>query len=173
MKPSSLNRILLALAILLSATAVTAQSDIALNALVRAPFLHADEMNATTGPKVNSKVMESFNKIFRNANDPQWFVIDEKFQVRFSRNGQKNRAVFDTKGIMVYSVAELTENDLPLDMRHAMREEYAECRIKHAFEVRSMGTVAWVAKLEDASSLFSVTFTDGMLTQTDHFWKSR
>ena len=174
MKQSTSLRILFASCMLLSFLMTTAQTDLAVNAFLKAPDFHPEKGTwSGYGPELTTKVSESFSKLFRNAVEVRWFALDDNFQARFSKNGHDTRAVFNPAGTMVYSVSEIKEQDLPSDIRKDIRDEYVGSRVIKAVEVNTMGKTAWVVKLEDDSSIFSVTILDGEMTQTEHYWRSR
>ncbi len=124
-------------------------------------------------PVINSKILDAFASKFKNATDARWYEADNKFLVKFNRDGRKTTALFTKKGMHVYTISYGSEKHLPADVRKLVKINYFDCEITHAIEVNTLGKTAWVIKLEDANSLIVVKVVDGEMEETEHFRRAR
>ena len=60
---------------------------------------------ASSGPAASAKVNKMFTGYFKNASNLRWYELGKKFLVKFTMNGQENRALFTGSGRLVYHVA--------------------------------------------------------------------
>jgi hypothetical protein len=128
---------------------------------------HSDRI--TTDPVVNSKVLNAFALTFRNVADATWYEVDQKFLARFNKDGRESSALFNPKGMLLYTIAYGTEKHLPNDVRKLVRTNYFDHEMIYTAEVNSLGKTAWVIKLQDPTSLIVVKVVDGEMEETEHF----
>ena len=163
---------LLGLATLTAATA-SAQSisRFAVASQTPAEVYHLPEVNAaaeTPAPAVNAKVLAAFNKSFKGTN-ASWFTLEDKYLVRFSKNGRSTHALYKRNGQMVYSVTKGSADLLPLSTKHIINEVYGDYDITSVAEATSQGITAHMAHLQLGHSLLVIKVIDNEIVEEKRY----
>ncbi len=126
-----------------------------------------------TDPVVSPKTLNSFEGMFKRATNARWFEVDNKFLVKFTRDGRETTAVYNKKGMHIYTISYGSEKHLPADVRMLVKTNYFDCEITHAIEVNTLGKTAWIVKLEDQSRMITVKVLDDQLEETENFRRAK
>ena len=83
---------------------------------------------------VNSRALYSFQKIFKDANDVNWYAVDEKektYVVFFNSDKNPSMALFQKRGNLLYAITHCAESDLPAENRTAIKSNYVDYKITY------------------------------------------
>ena len=128
---------------------------------------------AASGKAASAKVNKMFAGYFKNASNLRWFELGKKFLVKFTMNGQENRALFTGSGDLVYHVAYGTESHLPAGVRNLVKSTYFDQKITKVLKVSQDLKTIWVVYMEDDKDLIWVRVEDGELEETQRIEKSK
>jgi hypothetical protein len=139
------------------------------------PEYREDNMgNKTTSvPLVSSKALNAFREMYKGVSDIQWFELDDKFLVKFKKDNRENSALFNAKGMHIYTISYGSEKHIPSEIRQRIRSTYFDFQITLVAEVNSMGKTAWIVKLEDKKSIIIVKVVDDEMEETENFLKPK
>ena len=105
---------------------------------------------------VNSNVIQAFESSFRNAVNPMWYKMGEKFLVKFTESNLPHHACFHKNGGLIYNITFGNETTLPFGVKKLVNENYFTYNIIAATFVQDNNRDVWVIKLEDNKRLVSV-----------------
>jgi len=128
---------------------------------------------ASSGAAASAKVNKMFTGYFKNASNLRWYELGKKFLVKFTMNGQENRALFTGSGRLVYHVSYGTENNLPANVRKLVKSTYFDQKITKVLEVNQDLKTIWVVYMEDDKDFIWVRVEDGELEETQRIEKSK
>lgn len=129
--------------------------------------------NTLTDPVVSSKTLNSFAGMFKGAANARWFEVDNKFLVKFNKDGRETTALFSKKGNHIYTISYGSEKHLPADVRYRIKSTYFDYEITHAIEVNSLGKTAWIVKVEDEKHLITVKVVDDEMEETENYRRAK
>lgn len=95
-------------------------------------FLYGDSLANPSGDgslvesRVSQPALMAFAKSFRNSTNAKWYRLNQYYLVHFTKNENENKALYDVKGNLKYSVLYGGEKDLPRDIRRMVKREYVE-----------------------------------------------
>jgi hypothetical protein len=97
------------------------------------------------------------------------------YLVLFVKNENVNKALYDVKGNLIYTIYYGSEKDLPRDVRRLVRREYVgfEYNILQAIEVNEDNRNIWVINLSDDKSLITARVEDGIIEEVKHYRRSK
>jgi hypothetical protein len=124
-------------------------------------------------PDISEKALMAFKKDYRNANDIQWSIVENKYMARFNNDGRITRILYDNKGHIVYSLSEGTAKNLPADVKKAVRSIYFDYSITMITELHIFDKTAWIVTLEDETSMVTVKVVDDEVIETGNYRKSK
>ena len=122
---------------------------------------------------VSQKVSESFAKLFKGAEAPQWFKADKDYVVDFILNNQINKAEFTTNGSLVYHMAFGNEKQMPTDIRTIVKSKYFDFAINSTVQITYQEENAWIVNVEDAENYLVLRVADGKLDMLDQIAKGQ
>ena len=129
--------------------------------------------NTLTDPVVSSKTLSIFAAMFKGASDARWYEIDNKFMVKFDRDGRQTTALFKKNGAHIYTISYGFEKHLPADIRRLVKINYFDFEITNAIEVNTLGKTAWIVKLDDQHSMVTVKVVDDEMEEVENYRKSK
>jgi len=101
---------------------------------------------------VPSIVLNSFTKTFPKANDIDWEMKGEVFNVEFEIGRRDHEVWLDHKGTIVKHKKEITARELPSTVKNSIKQNYKGYRIDDVEQVEEMKQVLYKVELK--------TFTD-------------
>ncbi|MEI6946422.1 hypothetical protein V9K67_04410 [Paraflavisolibacter sp. H34] len=147
--------------------------------LLLAHPLHAQENEGRTlspvtivSYQVQPKVIRAFERSFKNAADPVWSKIGEKFLVRFTREGLKQHALFGKQGSLVYHLTFGGEKNLPETVQNLVNGKYSGYSIVAATHIENEERNIWEVKLEGMRNLVSVHVENDEVAEVESFRKA-
>ncbi len=125
--------------------------------------------------RVSQPALIAFSNSFPNVANTKWFRVDKLYLVQFMKNENVNKALYDVKGNLIYTICYGTEKDLPRDVRRLVRREYVgfEYNILQAIEVNEDNRNIWVINLSDDKSLITARVEDGIIEEVKHYRRSK
>ncbi len=122
----------------------------------------------TPATKVPSAVKETFNSSFENAVNPEWYKLDTKYLVTFLTRDQKNRALYDKNGELIYHIRYGFEQNLPNDIRSMVKSNYNNYTITMAIAVNQNLRNIWVINMENKDRYIIVRVEDGEMEEVQN-----
>jgi len=108
---------------------------------------------STVAASPNERSVQIFNKMFGNATNVLWSTEGKGLPIAyFDLPGRKNRAGFDKKGNLVYTINYYKEEQLPKPVLLKVKETYYGKNIYCVTEVNYDGKTAYLIILEDKTS---------------------
>jgi len=103
---------------------------------------------------VSAAVNKAFTRDFKNAVSPRWYQMDQNYLVKFIANEQKNHALYNKKGSLIYNIGYLTNTvGLPKDIRGYVDAKYPDGKVMTAIHVNQSGRDIWVLNLKVGGEL--------------------
>ena len=109
--------------------------------------------DVTEGKDFNSKAVRDFQTRFQKVDNAMWFSDQNGFMSYFIKNGFGNRAFYDKKGNWQFSLILYGEDQLPVDLRAAVRAKYFDLAITLIEEVQTNNGMVYIVHLEDKSNI--------------------
>jgi len=100
---------------------------------------------------VSKTVANAFTKDFRDAVSPRWYALDKTYLVKFMSADQKNNALFDKKGSLVYHITYMRGHDLPAEIKGLINSKYADETVLTAIHVDQDMRSVWVVNLKSGN----------------------
>ena len=108
---------------------------------------------------VNEKVLQAFEKSFKNASDVVWHEYKDSYEVKFLHNSIDSRITYDADGNVLKSMRYYGEEQLPLFVRAKLQKQYAGKTVFGVTELASDGELDYYIVLEDAKTWSHVKCT--------------
>lgn len=105
------------------------------------------------GKDFNSKAIKDFQLRFQKVDNAMWFSDQNGFVSYFIKNGYGNRVFYDRKGHWQFSLILYSEDQLPVDLREAMKARYFDLSITLIEEVQTNNGMVYIVHLEDKSNI--------------------
>lgn len=102
----------------------------------------------TAKANVTKKVDASFKSMFNVVLSPKWYEIDKNYLVKFIMNDQKNSALFNKDGELIYHIRYGTAADLPEDAVDLLKQKYYDHKVINAIHVDQDTRSVWLVNLE-------------------------
>jgi hypothetical protein len=116
---------------------------------------------------VSQKVKDAFRRDFQGALNPRWYQVNQNYLVKFVRQDQKNNALYNKHGYIVYHIAYVNKNNLPQQIRDQIKEKYSNCKIITAMQVNQENRSMWMVNLKLRKQLILVREEDGELSEME------
>lgn len=116
----------------------------------------AQELKADTLPtvvitakaNVTKKVDASFKQMFNVVLSPKWYQLDKNYLVKFIMNDQKNSALFDQNGELIYHIRYGSASELPQETLDLINQKYPGGKITTAIHVDQDTRSVWLVNVE-------------------------
>jgi hypothetical protein len=123
----------------------------------------------TSTANVNQTVTNAFNKTFKDAVEPRWFVYDKSCLVKFIMNEQRNTALYDKKGYLIYHISRIDGSALPEETKEQIMINYPQSKILNAYCVNQNDRSIFVIDLEEGKNIVFTRFADDKLVEVERF----
>jgi hypothetical protein len=118
---------------------------------------------------VNQKVIKAFNGEFKNALRPRWYEINRTYIVKFIMKDQKNTALYNRNGNLVYHITYGSGNSLPKAVADLIDIQYPRSKVTTAIHIDQDRRSIWVANIIDGKNLILTRIEDGQLEEVDRY----
>ncbi|BAU54839.1 hypothetical protein [Mucilaginibacter gotjawali] len=103
---------------------------------------------------VNKAVAKAFTTDFKNALSPRWYKMDQNYVVKFMTVEQRNSALYNKKGNLIYHIGYLVNTvSMPNDIRGFVNEKYPDSKILTAIHVSQDARSIWIVNLKEGAHL--------------------
>jgi hypothetical protein len=109
---------------------------------------------------INVKAIKSFDKTFKGVSNVSWYTIADGFGATFTQNENLNRAYYDKKGNLTFTISYYNGKKLPHDVRAMVKSTYYDCEIPFVEEIRKGDHVVYIVHLEDETTWKKVKVSD-------------
>jgi hypothetical protein len=124
--------------------------------LLAAAFAISSLSLFAAGPGVDEKVLEAFNKTFRNAQDVSWTEMEDTYQVSFKQNTITSKITYDRRGNIVKTLRYYFEEQLPLLVLSRIKNKYSGKSVHGVVEVSSEAGTFYHITLEDEKNWMEI-----------------
>jgi hypothetical protein len=125
----------------------------------------AEEYEASAKTSTNTRVMNNFSRMFRDASNVIWSKDKHVDRAYFQANGKTTRAAFNEKGQFLYSITTYGEEFLPKDILMMVKDTYYGKSIFGVSEVNALGKTAYIIILEDKTSWLHIKVLDNEISE--------
>jgi hypothetical protein len=129
--------------------------------------------NYVSDEKAKRKILRYFSWAFENADNIAWGKVDDNVIAEFTIGDIKNRALFDKRGNLIYTIAYSDEKLLPQYYRQMVNNLYSKYKINQVSRVNEALREIWVVKLEASDKLLTVRIENGETEEVEKFQKPR
>lgn len=81
---------------------------------------------AATEPTVNQKILNTFNQVFKNAQNVQWSSLAAYTEASFENGSIKTRATLDNNGRLLRTIKYYKEESLPSSILYRVKKKYCD-----------------------------------------------
>ena len=128
----------------------------------------------TANSTVSLRATKDFKGRFTNAKGEQWFPIETGFTASFTVDGLSQRAFYDKKGRWQSSMKDLSEKQLPRDVRDVVKRTYYDFVITLVRIIEIPGHMVYLVYMEDETSFKIVRVSEEYeMDVLEEFTKSR
>jgi len=118
---------------------------------------------------ISEKVTKAFDRAFKDATDVTWYVVNKQIIVNFILNDQKNKAVFQKNGLLVYHLVYGTEKQMPEDVRRVVKSKYYDQKINSTINVKTEDRSVWIVNVSDPKEITVLKIENGTMEVKDKF----
>lgn len=128
-------------------------------------------VTVTSTSNVTKQVNKSFGSAFKEAIDPHWYKLNRDYFVKFIMDDQKNTALMQKNGRIIYHIKYGTEVNLPDDVRKLAKSNFVEYNITNAINVEQDQRNIWVINMEDSKKFVIVRVESGEVEEVGNYDK--
>jgi len=132
----------------------------------------AEEYDAAAKTTTNTRVLDNFSRMFKDASNVMWSKDKHVDRVYFESKGKVTRAAFNQKGQFLYSITSYGEEYLPKDILMMVKDTYFGKSIFGVSEVNALGKTAYIIILEDKTSWLHIKVLDNEISEEKVLLKS-
>jgi hypothetical protein len=132
----------------------------------------AEEYDAAAKTTTNTRVLDNFSRMFKDASNVIWSKDKHVDRVYFESKGKVTRAAFNQKGQFLYSITSYGEEYLPKDILMMVKDTYYGKSIFGVSEVNALGKTAYIIILEDKTSWLHIKVLDNEISEEKVLLKS-
>ncbi|BAU54837.1 hypothetical protein [Mucilaginibacter gotjawali] len=112
------------------------------------------EVTIRSTTPVAPKVQDAFSRTFKDAVGPRWYKLDKNYLVNFITKDQKNKALYDKKGSLVYHISYLNDPEkLPKNIKYLVSKKFHDYKLLNAIHIAQNARSIWVVNLKDGKEL--------------------
>ncbi|HSZ86240.1 MAG TPA: hypothetical protein VK787_09430, partial [Puia sp.] len=97
---------------------------------------------------------------FKGVSNVSWYTIADGFGATFTQNENLNRAYYDKKGNLTFTITYYNGKKLPHDIRAIVKGTYYDCEIPLVEEIHGGNQVVYIVHLEDETTWKKVKVSD-------------
>ena len=107
-------------------------------------------------PTVNEKVLNAFNKTFKDVQDLSWSETENSYQANFKQYQMIARVIYDKEGNIVQTFRYYFEQQLPIMVLAKVKARFSDKKIYGVTEVSSEEGLYYYITLEDEKKWIEV-----------------
>ena len=120
----------------------------------------------TSTSLVAKEVTDAFKSRFKDAVDPKWYQMNKNYLVKFIQKDQKNNALYNQKGSLIYHISYGDKKNVPDNIMNLVKLEYPNYDVKTAIHVNQSNRSIWVVNLE-GKDLVLARVEDGIIQEVE------
>ncbi|WP_426668941.1 hypothetical protein ACPPVU_22285 [Mucilaginibacter sp. McL0603] len=97
---------------------------------------------------ISPKVTEAFDAKFKNDVNTTWYNANKNYMVKFMTQDQKNAALYNKNGYLVYHIKYGNASSLPNDLSNMIYKKYKDCKITTVIHIEQESRSIWAVDLE-------------------------
>jgi hypothetical protein len=117
--------------------------------IIFAALLFISAQSFATTPIVNEKVLEAFNKTFKDVQEISWSEMGNVYEVKFRQSEIRSSVVYDREGTIVRTIRYYGEKQLPILLLTKIKYRFATQKIFGVTEVSTEEGISYQVILED------------------------
>ena len=122
------------------------------------------DVSISDAKDIRDRALKDFQVRFNNAANVIWYTYSDGYMSYFKKDGYGDRAFYNNKGRWQYSVIFYGEDQLPEDVRAAVKSSYLDLPISIVEEVQTTDGIVYIVYLENKSNIRILkASTDGRL----------
>ena len=104
---------------------------------------------AATAKPVNDKAQQTFNLLFKGADNVKWSDAGDNYEAYFDSEGIKTRVTIDAKGNLLQTMRYYSESHLPANVLYNIKNDYKGKEIFGVTEITNKSGVNYRIVLKD------------------------
>src|ERR1700729_2756774 len=93
---------------------------------------------------INVKAIKSFDKTFKGVSNVSWYTTAGGYGATFTQDENLNRAYYDKKGNLTFTISYYNGKKLPHDIRAMVKSTYYDCAISLVEEIHGGAQVVYI-----------------------------
>lgn len=124
--------------------------------------------------KTGTTAYSDFAKRFTNTSDVKWSGNAKYTFVYFKENDVRVRAIYNTKGKLLYTMKHFNGQQVPESLKSTMLQHGYGMQVNSAVEISSRYATTSFVKLESKTSFSTVqVLANGDVSEVEHFQKAK
>lgn len=113
----------------------------------------------TVQANIPSVVMNNFQQKFSTATNVEWELEGDIYNVEFDANNNEHEVWIDSKGKIINHKEEIKVNQVPANIREAVKRDFPQYRIDDADKYETDGKVTYKLELDNRTDIeWKVTY---------------
>jgi hypothetical protein len=112
----------------------------------------------------------NFKKQFPNADEVEWEMENNKFEVDYKIGDRSSEMVFEPDGKIYLTKSEITYQDLPAEIIGILKKDYAEKEIDDFKKIETGGLTYYQMEIEHGKSDEELIFTEKGKLEKTQLW---
>lgn len=117
------------------------------------------------------KAARDFAKTFKDAENIQWYKLEDGYVVLYSCLEQSRRTGYDSRGNWLYNLLHYGADKLPADIYQLVRSTYYDYSISQVDEIQQKHQVIYVIHMEDKNTWQNIRVVDGQMEILEQYRK--
>ena len=124
--------------------------------ILTALFFSLTAMAAKSNAPVDEKVLITFNQVFKDAKNVQWYTNGNYTEAYFESNKIKTKARLDNSGALLQTIRYYTEEHLPANIAFRVKKKFDKQSIWGVTEISNEEGINYEVVLRDEKNWYRV-----------------
>jgi hypothetical protein len=111
------------------------------------------------------RAVRHFTSSYPDAQEERWYLINNGFMAKFSKDNVKIRIDYDKKGNWLYTIRYLTEKMLPRDVRAQVKSTWFDHNISSAEEIQVGYSFIYLLHINEGEDWKIIRVADGEMSE--------
>jgi len=107
-------------------------------------------------PTVNEKVLNAFNKLFKNVQDLNWTETEASYEANFKQNEITSRVIYDKEGNIIQTFRYYHEEQLPIMLLAKLKNKFTDKKVYGVTEICTEEGIYYYITMEDEKNWIQV-----------------
>ena len=122
--------------------------------------------------EISVRAYRYFHKAWPTIKDEVWYKTGKEYIVSFRNHPHRKRAYFNLRGIFLYSIEYYPGEEISADVTGMIQKKYPGYQIGIVTQVSSQEKTIYYLKIENSSSIKTLSLIDGKLEICEELIKS-